>query len=127
MKLHVLLTFPKYSIKTKLQHQFFYFSKSTRLLEKVISRGVFLQKMVSILFYVLYIQEAYSESCQTSKMEPFAKIVNGFSSYIFSQNAPSYMFDRFLNTPLYSLYIHLPVILITGRNIKHEIHQTQGI
>ena len=43
---------------------------------------------------------AYSESFQTSKMELFAKIVNGSKPLTFSQKAPSQMFDRILNTPL---------------------------
>ena len=37
-------------------------------------------------------------------MECFAKKVN-FSRELFSQNAPSYMFDRVLNTPLESTKI----------------------
>ena len=38
----------------------------------------------------------YSEPCQTSKIEHFAK-------KLFLQNAPSYMFDRVLNTSLKSI------------------------
>ena len=38
---------------------------------------------------------AYSKPCQMSKVEHFAKNVQ-----LFSQNAPSQMFDRILNTPL---------------------------
>ena len=33
--------------------------------------------------------EAYSEPCQTSKMERFTKIVKAFCHSLFSQNAPS--------------------------------------
>ena len=40
-------------------------------------------------------ESTYSEPCQTSKMEHFAKIVNG---YLFLQNTPFYMFGRVLNT-----------------------------
>lgn len=45
---------------------------------------------------------AYSQSCQISKMENSAKIVNSFqaSRKRFSQNTPSEMFDRVLNRPL---------------------------
>ena len=64
--------------------------------------------------------EAYSEPCQTSKMELFAKIVNGFSYLnIFAKSSISdvsqnsefaseasndlhnHMFGRVLNSPLY--------------------------
>ena len=45
--------------------------------------------------------EAYSELCQTSKMELFTKIVNGFQPLIILQTALSQMFDpnRVQNTP----------------------------
>ena len=56
--------------------------------------------MLGILFRAsdsvcLICSEAYSEPCQTCKMEHFAKIVNGCK-----QNALSSMFDRVLNTSL---------------------------
>ena len=38
--------------------------------------------------------QAYSEPCQTSKVEPFAKIVNGFKKItIFKRNSVSEIFD----------------------------------
>ena len=45
--------------------------------------------------------EAYSELCQTSKMELFTKIVNGFQPLIILQTALSQIFvqNRVLNTP----------------------------
>ena len=42
----------------------------------------------------------YPEPCQTSKMERFVNVVNGFQPLVFLQNVSSYMFDRVLNTPL---------------------------
>ena len=68
--------------------------------------------------------EAYTEPCQTSKMEVFAKMVNGFSflsifakifildvwedsefasesSNDLAEKAPSQLFGRVLNPPLY--------------------------
>ena len=46
---------------------------------------------------LLLISEAYSEACQTSKMEGFAKIVQtAFSHELFSQNTPCLMFDKVL-------------------------------
>ena len=42
---------------------------------------------------------AYSEPCQTSKMELFCE-KHPESCQIFSCRAPSYMFNRLLNTPL---------------------------
>ena len=45
-------------------------------------------------------KEVYSEPYQTSKMECFAKIINGLYHWFFSQNAPFYMFDSVLNTPM---------------------------
>ena len=67
--------------------------------------------------------EAYSEPCQTSKMEVFTKIVNGFSfltifakssildvwqdsefaskaSYDFAEKASYLMYDKVMNSPL---------------------------
>ena len=44
-------------------------------------------------FTCRYISEAYSEPCQTSKIERFTK--NS------PENAVSYMFNRDLNTPLH--------------------------
>ena len=47
----------------------------------------------------MHTAETYSEPSPISKIERFAKIVN--SHQLFSQNAPSQMFDMDLNTPLY--------------------------
>ena len=47
----------------------------------------------------VYKAKADSEPCQVYKMEHVAKIVNGFKRFLFSQNIPSYKFDRVLNTP----------------------------
>ena len=38
--------------------------------------------------FTLYLPEAYSEPCQTSKMERFVKIFNNFQSLTFSEKAP---------------------------------------
>ena len=40
---------------------------------------------------------AFLESIETSKMDPFVKIVNGIIYYF---QAPFYMFEWVLNTPL---------------------------
>ena len=45
-------------------------------------------------------QEAYSEPCQTSKVECFAKIVNGFYPLTFLTKASSQISGRVLNTSL---------------------------
>ena len=37
--------------------------------------------------------EAYSELCQTSKVEPFAKTVHGFKKVIFKKNSILEIFD----------------------------------
>ena len=47
------------------------------------------------------ISEAQSEHSQKSKIAYFAKIANGFRVLNFLPNALFYMFDWFLNTPLY--------------------------
>ena len=43
--------------------------------------------------------DKYSEHSQTSEKELFSKMVNGFQP-LFSQKAPSEMFDWVLDTPL---------------------------
>lgn len=60
------------------------------------------------LAVTLYIseKEAPSESCQTSKTELFAKIKE-----LFSQKAPSYMFDMVVNSPLVK-YIRTEYVFI---------------
>ena len=46
----------------------------------------------------------HTESCQTSKMNLFAKIVNRPHLYFFFQKALSYMFDRLLNSMWNSIW-----------------------
>ena len=50
---------------------------------------------------------AYSQPYQTSKMEYFAKIANGWKLQLYLKIAPSYMFDWVLNTCF--LYTYLPL------------------
>ena len=41
--------------------------------------------------------EAYSEPCQTSKIECFVKYLKAFNNQLFLQNTPSQIYDRILN------------------------------
>ena len=52
--------------------------------------------------FTLYSAEAYTEPCQPSKMKIFVKIVNAFQSLTIFAKAPSWKFDKVLNTPLFS-------------------------
>ena len=45
----------------------------------------------------LLASEANSESCDTSKMELFAKIVTNEKPFTISQKTPSYIFDKVLD------------------------------
>ena len=47
--------------------------------------------------FTFYSAEAYSEHCQASKM----KIII-FNRQLFSQKSPFWMFDKVLNTPVFS-------------------------
>ena len=47
--------------------------------------------------------EPYSEPCQTSKIESFAKIA-ARSRQLLSQNSPSQIFDRDWNIPISNIY-----------------------
>ena len=53
------------------------------------------QYTLAVTLYISDTSEAFSESCQTSKMELIAKIKK-----LFSQEAPPQMFDMIANTPL---------------------------
>ena len=54
--------------------------------------------------------DACSEPCQTSNMKSFARIFIVFLVVnYFSQNAPSYIFGRVLNTPLDNLVVDKPL------------------
>ena len=47
------------------------------------------------------LSEACSEPCQTTKMDPFTKVVHGWKSLpIFAKSSILDLFDRVLNTPL---------------------------
>ena len=48
-----------------------------------------IKKPLHDLFILIGISETYSESCLTSKMSRFEKIVNDLNSKLFSQNAQS--------------------------------------
>ena len=49
---------------------------------------------------ICQVSEVYSESSQMSKMELFAKIINGFQSVTIFSKSPSQMVDWVLNKPL---------------------------
>ena len=54
-------------------------------------------EIIRIYFKIKFMieSEAYSEHCQTSKVESFAKIVNGFKKVtIFKRNSILEIFDR---------------------------------
>ena len=51
----------------------------------------------------LFTSRAYLQTCQRSKMELSVKILS--VRYLLLQEAPSYMFDRLLNTPLNKQHI----------------------
>ena len=55
-------------------------------------------EMIRFVIKFQKLSAAYSESCQTSKMERFVKIVDG--RWLFSLNAPSCINERALHTPL---------------------------
>ena len=54
---------------------------------------IFSFKILYCICLVMLISEAYSEPCQSSKMEFFTKIINGVKP----QKTPSWIFDRVLN------------------------------
>ena len=54
----------------------------------------------------IMIREGYSEPCKISKMERFSKIVSLQRLLIIFTNAPSYLFDRVLNTAVDNLHSH---------------------
>ena len=61
---------------------------------------------IKILFTSNVFAEAYSELCETTKMENFAKIVNGLKSLIvFHKKTSSWMFDRIRNVLLHYKHI----------------------
>ena len=58
-----------------------------------------LSKLLLLQFQVC--TEGYSEPCRSSKMELFARIVNGFQLLtIFLQKTPSYIINTVFNTTL---------------------------
>ena len=71
-----------------------------------------------LLLSVCLIPEAYSEPCQASKMEIFAKIVNGWKLLtILTKIASSQMFYRLL-------YTSMDAVLFACWNIRHRhIHK----
>ena len=63
--------------------------------------GIFLTGCLTGIFMCLTgFTDAFSEPCQTHKMEFFTKMVNDFKMLTIFAKAPSYIFDRFLNMPL---------------------------
>ena len=49
---------------------------------------------------IIVINRKYTERCQTSRMELFAKILTAESCYLLLQNGLSHMFASVLNTPM---------------------------
>ena len=60
-----------------------------------------------------HIPEAFSEPCQTFKMEPFVKIVNYWKLLTIFTKTSSYMFNRILNVPLFQ---SLEINILSGEN-----------
>ena len=57
-------------------------------LQKCINHNIKSHQKNYIVVTVNILKNAYSEPCQTSKMERFAKIVSGFQPLTVSRNAP---------------------------------------
>ena len=105
---------PANSLKKRLWHRcfpvnFVKYLKNTIFtvhLRAITSTSFIFEFFLFVLSYILLslqinsTPESYSEPCQTSKMELFATIVNGFS---FPQKAQYFMFDWNLKTPLHAL------------------------
>ena len=75
-------------------HQIHFFSVFFRRVQ------TFLLKVSYCVYIVVQISEAYSEPCQMSWVEFFAKIVNDLKPLTISAKTSSQIFDRVLNTPL---------------------------
>ena len=112
-------------------------SQGTQLVASLFKTSSYNRSLGKFCFIFQYRAEACPESCQTTKIELFAKIVNGFSP-LFLQNPPSLMFDRVVNMYLHSILVdpklvwrffsdRFLLILVLVRTTENKFHLLRSL